>query len=159
VKEIGGGIDKLVFYQVMDTLDIKHNLKHKQIIIGRYESDEVIAYVKENLKDELEDDSTGPGNMVKELINNIGDSTYIEIESDNEHYNIEWGYTGMKSLGEKSSKDICILYISEPIYTKNKKMGCFYLSIGQVETPGAYIIFIGKLNEEWEIISIHESWG
>ena len=158
-KEIRGRIDKQVFFQILDTLDVKHNLKNKQIMIGRYESDEVIDYVKENLKDELENDTTGPSKMVKELIYNLGDSIYLEIENDNDYYNIEWGYTGKKSLREKFSKDMCILYISEPIYIKNGKMGCFYLSIGQVEKPGAYIIFIGKISGEWEIISIHESWG
>jgi hypothetical protein len=158
-RETSIWIDELVFFQIMDSLDLKHDLKNKQIKIGRYESDDVINYVKENLIEELENDTTGPGKMVLELVHNLGDSSYLEIENDNDSYNIEWGSTGKKFQSERISNEICVLYISQPVFTSNGKMGCFYLSMGQIENPGAYIIFIGNFNEKWEIISILKSWG
>jgi hypothetical protein len=157
--ETNNFVSKDIFYEVLDSLEDSHGLKNKLITIGRYESDEVIEFIKEGLASEFGRADSGPDILIKDLINVIGDSTYIDFSDEGKHYNIEWGDTGKKTLKHKYSNQNCILYISEPVYTSNRKMGCFYISFGAIDSPAGYIVFIGRATGNWEVVTIIRNWG
>jgi hypothetical protein len=54
-------VDKYLFEQIIDSLNSKHALKSKEILIGRYESDEVMSFIRSDLEAEFRNDSVGPG--------------------------------------------------------------------------------------------------
>ena len=51
------------------------------------------------------------------------------------------------------------MYITEPIFTSNGKMGCFYISVGAIDHPAGYIVFFGKAHRNWEVVTIIRNWG
>lgn len=155
-----------VFFKVIDSLEGKYDLSNKTIFIGRHENDEVIKFIKNDLRKEFGKDKDGPGILIMDLISIIGDSLYIDLSNQNKNYNIKWGNTNNKStltsrFNLPNNTDKCLLYVTDIVYTDNKKMGCFYISIGGVNNPAGYIVFIGNLDDDkgWRIISILKKWG
>jgi hypothetical protein len=140
-------------------LNSKHALKSKEILIGRYESDEVMSFIRSDLEAEFRNDSVGPGSLVKELIPYLGDSSYFNLKFNFEGYNIVWSNTGKKDLGNNNRDKKCILYLSKTVYSTNQKVGCLYVSIGELKSPAGYIVFISKPDNNWEIFSIMKKWG
>ena len=151
------------FVQLLDSLDKQHDIKNKEIVLGRYQTNPILNEIAYVLSSHSQDKRHPVDEMFGDLSKIITDTLKYNINVSINEYNVKYGTKEYikklsREIGLGRVKDTVLLDISNCAFSnENNNIACFYFSLKD-DAPTGYFSMIHKEKNMWRIAGIFTIW-